>query len=175
LDTPTRASWVGSVSVWDCLSIKYNSETDKFLCELSMGSKGRYNIARDNLQEIADEIVPLRWMNSVWSISYVWWWQVDWYRKLDSINVWDDSTLLAKFSDKFFNFFIEIKYNIDNETWEFTLIDSKIKQLEQKWLMDNERMSHYEWWENLSDFEIQMKDDEEDKIKKEQEIQKQMI
>ena len=171
LDTPTRASWVGSVSVWDCLSIKYNSETDKFLCELSMGSKGRYNIARDNLQEIADEIVPLRWMNSVWSISYVWWWQVDWYRKLDSINVWDDSTLLAKFSDKFFNFFIEIEYNIDNETWEFTLIDSKIKQLEQKWLMDNERMSHYEWWENLSDFEIQMKDDEEDKIKKEQEIQ----
>jgi hypothetical protein len=170
LDTPTRASWVGSVSVWDCLSIKYNSETDKFLCELSMGSKGRYNIARDNLQEIADEIVPLRWMNSVWSISYVWWWQVDWYRKLDSINVWDDHSLLGKFSDKFFNFFIEIEYSIDNETWEFKLIDSKIRQLEQKWPMDNERMSHYEWREKLSGFEIQMKDDEEKKNREMEEL-----
>ena len=168
LDTPTWVWW-GSVSVRDCLNIKYKSETDRFLCELKIDSRSRYNIAREKLQEIADEIVPLRWINSVWSISYVWQWTIDWYRKLDSINVWNDNTLLAKFSDKFFNFFIEIEYNIDNETWEFTLINSKLKQLEQKWFMDNERMAHYEWWENLSDFEIQMKD-EEDKIKKEQEI-----
>ena len=32
-------------------------------------------------------------------------------------------------------------------------------------------MGHYSWWENLSGFEIQMKDDEEEKMKKEQEIQ----
>jgi len=78
---------------------------------------------------------------------------------------------LAKYSDKFFNFFIEIEYSIDDETGEFTLINSQLTEVEQKWLMDAERMKHYTWRENLKDFDIQMKEDEEDKIKKEQEIQ----
>jgi hypothetical protein len=51
---------------------------------------------------------------------------------LDSINIWDDGILLAKYSDKFFNFFIEIEYNIDDETGEFTLINSQLKEVEQK-------------------------------------------
>jgi hypothetical protein len=51
---------------------------------------------------------------------------------LDSINIWDYNSLLAKYSDKFFNFFIEIKYNIDDKTGEFTLIKSELKDVEQK-------------------------------------------
>jgi hypothetical protein len=138
---------------------------------ISMNAQDRYNIARQNLQEMADEIVPLKWANTVWSISHVWDYTVDGYRKLDSINVRNDNSLLAKYSDKFFNFFIEIEYSIDDETGEFTLINSQLTEVEQKWLMDPERMKHYTWRENLKDFDIQMKEDEEDKIKKEQEIQ----
>ena len=154
-----------------CETIKYDEKLENFSCTISMNSHDRYNIARQNLQEMADEIVPLKWSNSVRSISYWWEYAVDGYRKLDSINVWDNSSLLAKYSDKFFNFFIEIEYNIDDNTWEFTLINSQLTEVEQKWLMDSERMKHYQWRENLSDFDIQMKEDEEDKIKKEQEIQ----
>jgi predicted nucleic acid-binding Zn-ribbon protein len=37
--------------------------------------------------------------------------------------------------------------------------------------MDSERMKHYERREKLSDYEIQMRENEEEKVKKEQEIQ----
>ena len=164
-DFPSRATY------HVCETIKYDEKSEKFSCTISMNAQDRYNIARQNLQEMADEIVPLKWANTVWSISYVWDYTVDGYRKLDSINIWDDGILLAKYSDKFFNFFIEIEYNIDEQTWEFTLINSQLTEVEQKWLMDSERMKHYQWRENLKDFDIQMKEDEEDKIKKEQEIQ----
>ena len=46
-----------------------------------------------------------------------------------------------------------------------------MRDVEQKWLMDSERMKHYEWREKLSDYEIQMRENEEEKVKKEQEIQ----
>jgi len=167
-DFPSRAR----DSYHVCETIRYNEKSENFSCIISVNAQDRYNIARQNLQEMADEIVPLKWSNSVWSVSsHAWDYTVDGYRNLDSINIWDDGTLLAKYSDKFFNFFIEIEYSIDDETGEFTLINSQLKEVEQKWLMDSERMKHYTWRENLKDFDIQMKEDEEDKIKKEQEIQ----
>jgi len=166
-DFPSRAR----DSYHVCETIKYNEKSENFSCIISVNAQDRYNIARQNLQEMADEIVPLKWSNSVWSVSsHVWDYIVDKYRNLDSINIWDDGTLLAKYSDKFFNFFIEIEYSIDDETGEFTLINSQLTEVEQKWLMDSERIKHYTWRENLKDFDIQMKEDEEDKIKKEQEI-----
>ncbi len=169
-DFPVRAWWRASVSTYDCEDIKYKQDSNKFYCEIEINSKNRYNIARENLQKMADEIVPLNWTNSIWSISHGWEYTVDGYRKLDSINIRNDHRLLVKYSDKFFNFFIEIEYNIDNKTWKFSLLKSELKEVEQKWLMDSERMKHYQWRENLKDFDIQMKEDEEDKIKKEQEI-----
>ena len=167
-DFPSRAR--NSYHV--CETIRYNEKSENFSCIISVNAQDRHNIARQNLQEMADEIVPLKWSNSVWSVSsHAWDYIVDNYRKLDSINVRNDNSLLAKYSDKFFNFFIEIEYSIDDETGEFTLINLQLKEVEQKWLMDPERMKHYTWRENLKDFDIQMKEDEEDKIKKEQEIQ----
>jgi hypothetical protein len=53
-----------------------------------------------------------------------------------------------------------IEYTIDEETGEFTVLSSKLKNVEQKWLMDDERMKNYEWRENLLGFEIQMKEEE---------------
>ena len=53
-----------------------------------------------------------------------------------------------------------IEYTIDEETGEFTVLSSKLKDVEQKWLMDDERMKNYEWRENLLGFEIQMKEKE---------------
>jgi hypothetical protein len=55
-----------------------------------------------------------------------------------------------------------IEYTIDEETGEFTVLSSKLKDVEQKWLMDDERMKNYEWRENLLGFEIQMKDEDEE-------------
>ena len=167
-DFPSRAR--NSYHV--CETIRYNEKSENFSCIISVNAQDRYNIARQNLQEMADEIVPLKWSNSVWSVSsHAWDYIADGYRKLDSINVRNDNSLLAKYSDKFFNFFIEIEYSIDDKTGDFTLINSQLTEVEQKWLMDTERMKHYTWRENLKDFDIQMKEDEEDKIKKEQEIQ----
>lgn len=171
VDFPEWAWGQASVNAQDCNKITYNPETDRFFCELSIDYNRRYNIAMGNLKWMADVIVPLQWMNWAWSFTHyqnqnMW----DIYWALDSIIMRSDSKILAKYSDKFFNFFIEIEYKIDNETWEFTLLKSELKEVEQKWLMDSDRMKHYQWRENLKDFDIQMKEDEEDKIKKEQEI-----
>ena len=161
IDFPAWAWGQASVNAQDCNKIIYNSESDRFFCELRIDYNRRYNIAMGNLKWMADVIVPLQWMNWAWSFTHyqnqnMW----DIYWALDSIIMRSDSKILAKYSDKFFNFFVEIEYKIDNETWEFFLIRSQLQDVEQKWLMSNERMGHYNGWENLSGFEIQMKDDE---------------
>jgi hypothetical protein len=69
---------------------------------------------------------------------------------------------VVKLSDQFFNFFMLIEYSIDEKTWEFRLISSKLKNKEQKWMMDDERMKNYEWRENLTGFEIQMKSENDE-------------
>ncbi len=155
IDTPKWAEWShASLSVRDCETIKYNKEANRFLCEIHMSRDDIYNIARSNLKEMADEIVPLKWLHSSWSQT-----SNEQYWRLDSINITDDGKLLAKFSDQFFNFFMTIEYSIDEETWEFELISSSLKNKEQKGIMDDERMKYYEWRENLTGFEIQMKDE----------------
>ena len=154
LDVPEWTEWSHvSLSVRDCEAIKYNSETDRFYCELNMNQDDIYNIARANLKKMTDEVSPLKWLHPSWSQS-----SNEQYRALDSINIIDDGKLIAKLSDQFFNFFILIEYKIDRETWEFTLISSNLKNKEQKGMMDDERMKYYEWWENLVGYKIQMKD-----------------
>lgn len=149
LDTPKWASWRGSLSVRDCETIKYNKEANRFLCEIHMSRDDIYDIAEANLKEMADEIVPLKGLHPSWSQT-----SNEQYWGLDSINITDDGKLLAKFSDQFFNFFMIIEYTIDEETWEFELISSNLKNKEQKGIMDDERMKYYEWRENLTGFEI---------------------
>lgn len=138
-----------------CDTIRYNDKTESFYCTYVMTSNDKYNIALINLKRMADEISPLKWLHSSWSQS-----STEQYWVVDSINITDDNKLLAKLSDQFFNFFMVIEYTIDEETGEFTVLSSKLKDVEQKWLMDDERMKNYEWRENLVEFEIQMKEKE---------------
>ena len=140
-----------------CDTIRYNDKTESFYCTYVMTSNDKYNIALINLKRMADEISPLKWLHLSRSQS-----STEQYWVVDSINITDDNKLLAKLSDQFFNFFMVIEYTIDEETGEFTVLSSKLKDIEQKWLMDDERMKNYEWRENLLGFEIQMKDEDEE-------------
>ena len=139
-----------------CDAIRYNAKTESFYCTYVMTSNDKYNIALINLKRMADEISPLKWLHSSRSQS-----STEQYWVVDSIDITDDNKLLAKLSDQFFNFFMVIEYTIDEETGEFTVLSSKLKDVEQKWLMDDERMKNYEWRENLLGFEIQMKEENE--------------
>ena len=140
-----------------CDTIRYNDKTESFYCTYVMTSNDKYNIALINLKRMADEIAPLKWLHPSRSQS-----STEQYWVVDSINITDDNKLLAKLSDQFFNFFMIIEYTIDEETGEFTVLSSKLKDVEQKWLMDDERMKNYEWRENLLGFEIQMKEEDEE-------------
>ena len=140
-----------------CDAIRYNAKTESFYCTYVMTSNDKYNIALINLKRMADEISPLKWLHSSRSQS-----STEQYWVVDSIDITDDNKLLAKLSDQFFNFFMVIEYTIDEETGEFTVLSSKLKDVEQKWLMDDERMKNYEWRENLLGFEIQMKEEDEE-------------
>ena len=114
-----------------CDTIRYNDKTENFECTYVMTLNDKYNIALINLKRMADEISPLKWLHPSWSQS-----STDQYWVLDSINITDENKLKAKISDQFFNFFMLIEYTIDEETWKFTLVSSKLKNMEQKWFMD---------------------------------------
>ena len=155
VDTPVWMKDLWTRSYHTCDTIRYNEKTESFYCTYVMTSNDKYNIAKLELQKIVDEISPLKWLHPSRSQSVD-----EEYWLLDSINITDENKLLAKLSDQFFNLFMLIEYTIDEETGEFTLISSKLKNMEQKWFMDEERMTYYEWRENLTGFEIQMKDEE---------------
>ena len=138
-----------------CESIAYNKITDNFICNQEISREDKYTIASNYLKANADVEVPLKGLNENRSMSR----DKENYWYLDSINIIDEENLLAKFSDKFFNFFIDIKYVVDEETAEFKILSTNIQNLEQKGPMDEERMKYYEWWGNLTQFEIQMKED----------------
>ena len=154
VDAPVWMKDLWTRSYHTCDIIRYNEKTESFYCTYVMTSNDKYNIAKRELQKIVDEIAPLRWLHPSRSQS-----TSDQYWQLDSINITDDGKLVAKLSDQFFNFFMLIEYSIDEETWEFTLISSNLKNKEQKGMMDDERMKNYEWRENLTGFEIQMKEE----------------
>ena len=178
LQLPVRAwtPWIWAYA-YSCNKIKYNETTSNFYCSMDIDYRHRDSILEANLIWMADVIVPLKWTNSVWSEVRQWKFshEYDPYWRFDSMNFYKDTRkdnrVQVKYSDKFFNFFIDVEYNIDPNTAEFTYVNSILRDVEQKWLMDSERMKHYEWREKLSDYEIQMRENEEEKVKKEQEIQ----
>ena len=165
---PFSASSQASVSVYDCEDINYNEETNKFYCKLAMDRNHKSSILEWNLKWMADDIVPLKWTNSVrsevreWKDSRLY----DPYRRFDSMKFYndtrEDNRVLVKYSDKFFNFFIDVEYDINPNTAEFTFINSILRDVEQKWRMNLERMKYYEWREKLSDYEIEMEVDSDD-------------
>ena len=157
VDAPVWMKDLWTHSYHTCDTIRYNDKTENFYCTYVMTTNDKYNIAQKNLKWMADEISPLKWLHSSRSQS-----STEQYWVVDSINITDDNKLLAKLSDQFFNFFMVIEYTIDEETGEFTVLSSKLKDVEQKWLMDDERMKNYEWRENLLGFEIQMKEEDEE-------------
>ena len=60
---------------------------------------------------------------------------------------------------------IDVEYNINPDTAEFTFINSILRDVEQKWRMNLERMKYYEWREKLSDYKIEMDVDSDDETK----------
>ena len=165
-ELPFWESWKASVSTYDCEDIKYNEETDRFYCKLIMDTNRKSSILEWNLKWMADVIVPLKWTNSVWSEVRDWEPSYDPYWRFDSMKFYKDTRkdnlVLVKYSDKFFNFFIDVEYNINPDTAEFAFINSILRDVEQKWRMNLERMKHYEWREKLSDYKIEMDVDSDD-------------
>ena len=177
LQLPVRAwtPWIWA-HVYNCNKIKYNESTKNFYCSMDLDYRHKNSILEANLIWMADVIVPLKWKNLQWSEVRQWnsSREDDPYWRFDSMNFYKDTRknnrVSVKYSDRLFNLFIDVEYNINPDTAEFTYINSILKEVEQKWWMDSERMKQYEWLENLADYEIQLRDDEEDKVKKKQEI-----
>jgi hypothetical protein len=99
-------------------------------------------------EDYADTIVPLQGFELSWSqngMSRA----TETYWHVDSIQKKGHQDCLVKFSDTFFNFFIEVEYIFDTDG-NFHITSQKLIQMEQKGLMDEERMNKYSGWENLS-------------------------
>lgn len=133
-------NWQSSNSKLVCHSkMSYNKEKEKFVCEMKMTYNDQKWLVEQYLRDHADEIIPFKGLNPEWSRRYH---STDPYWNLHSIQWTTEHGLLAKYSDQFFNLFIEMKWGIDN-THQVKPKNVWIKELEQKGKMNPERMKKY--------------------------------
>ena len=132
--------------VQPCDKIYWKEELGNFYCELQP-SLDRRELER-TFEDYADTIVPLQGFELSWSqngMSRA----TETYWHVDSIQKKGHQDYLVKFSDTFFNFFIEVEYVFDTDG-NFHITSQKLIQMEQKGLMDEERMAKYSGWGSLS-------------------------
>lgn len=140
--------------VQPCDKIYWKEEVGNFYCEVkpSLNAYDVENIAREK----ADELVPLQGLESNWS-SYGYPHSQERYWSVHSVLKRGHNHYLIKFFDAFFNFFINVEFDFDEEG-NLIFTDTTLEKIEQKGLMDPERMANYSGWENLSWFDLKMKE-----------------
>lgn len=106
---------------------------------MKMTTNDKKWLVEQYLRDHADELITLKGLNPDWSNRYN---RQDPYWNLHSIQWTTEHGLLAKYSDQFFNLFLEMNWDIDN-THQVKLKNIWIKELEQKGKMNPERMKKY--------------------------------
>lgn len=106
---------------------------------MKMTTNDKKWLVEQYLRDHADEIVALKGLNPDWSNRYN---RHDPYWNLHSVLWTTEHGLLAKYSDQFFNLFLEMNWDIEN-THQVKLKNIWIKELEQKGKMNPERMKKY--------------------------------
>lgn len=95
------------------------------------------------------------------------------YWKLHSMRWIDDHYLLVKLSDQFFNLFVKVKVDLDKKG-NLTFDHVQLQDLEQKGLMNAQRTKAYDKLDQLSGFNLDMQDEEQELLSKIVELEKKL-
>ena len=95
------------------------------------------------------------------------------YWRLHSMRWIDDHYLLVKLSDQFFNLFVKVKVDLDKKG-NLTFDHVQLQDLEQKGLMNVQRIKAYDKLDQLSGFSLKMQDDRQELLSKIAELESQL-
>ena len=85
----------------------------------------------------------------------------------------DDKYFMIKLSDQFFNLFLKVKADLDKK-WNLIIDSVQLQELEQKGLMNKERLKKYEKLDMLSGVKLNMQTEKQDLLDKIAELEKQL-
>ena len=95
------------------------------------------------------------------------------YWRLHSMRRIDHEYLLLKLSDQFFNLFVKVKVDLDKKG-NLTFDHVQLQDLEQKGLMNVQRIKSYDKLDQLSGFNLDMQDEEQELLSKIAELEKKL-
>lgn len=138
--------------------VRYDEKENAFFCpmEWNPSPSEKREIIEGEIREKTDELSPLEGLNTERSFTS----NAKNYWYLHSVLWKGENRVIAKLSDQFFNLFIELKLEV-NEKGEVKILSSELKELEQKGMMNAERMKLYQGRETLKKQGFSRKEEQE--------------
>ena len=150
--------------------ISYQSVSNAFYCDVAISPAIKKALIEQQIETYVDTIAPFVGKN--WEYSFM-----DegdnQYWKLHSMRWIDDHYLLVKLSDQFFNLFVKVKVDLDKKG-NLTFDHVQLQDLEQKGLMNAQRIKAYDKLDQLSGFNLDMQDEEQELLSKIVELEKKL-
>ena len=150
--------------------ISYQSEANAFYCDVAISPAIKKALIEQQIETYVDTVAPFVGKN--WEYSFM-----DegdnQYWKLHSMRWIDDDYLLVKLSDQFFNLFVKVKVDLDKKG-NLTFDHVQLQDLEQKGLMNAQRIKAYDKLDQLSGFNLDMQDEEQELLSKIAELEKKL-
>ena len=150
--------------------ISYQSVSNAFYCDVAISPAIKKALIEQQMETYVDTVAPFVGKN--WEYSFM-----DegdnQYWKLHSMRWIDDDYLLVKLSDQFFNLFVKVKVDLDKKG-NLTFDHVQLQDLEQKGLMNAQRIKAYDKLDQLSGFNLDMQDEEQELLSKIAELEKKL-
>ena len=150
--------------------ISYQSDANAFYCDVAISPAIKKSLIEQQIETYVDTIAPF--VGKDWEYSFM-----DksdgQYWRLHSMRRLDDSYLVIKLSDQFFNLFLKVKADLDKK-WNLIIDSVQLQDLEQKGLMNVQRVKAYDKLDQLSGFNLDMQDEEQELLSKIAELEKKL-
>jgi len=150
--------------------ISYQSVSNAFYCDVAISPAIKKALIEQQIETYVDTIAPFVGKN--WEYSFMDEGDNQYWR-LHSMRWIDDHYLLVKLSDQFFNLFVKVKVDLDKKG-NLIIEEVELQDVEQKGLMNVQRIKAYDKLNQLSGFSLKMQDDRQELLSKIAELESQL-
>ena len=150
--------------------ISYQSVSNAFYCDVAISPVIKKALIEQQIETYVDTVAPFVGKN--WEYSFMDEGDNQYWR-LHSMRRIDDEYLLLKLSDQFFNLFVKVKVDLDKKG-NLIIEEVKLQEVEQKGLMNVQRIKAYDKLDQLSGFNLDMQDEEQELLSKIADLEKKL-
>jgi len=150
--------------------ISYQSTSNAFYCDVEISPAIKKALIEQQIETYVDTVAPFVGKN--WEYSFMDEGDNQYWR-LHSMRRIDNEYLLLKLSDQFFNLFVKVKVDLDKKG-SLVIEEVKLQEVEQKGLMNVQRIKAYDKLDQLSGFSLKMQDDRQELLSKIADLESQL-